>query len=551
MPKLPDPSLISRGAPTPAGPAGALSTGLVRAPGADTSIGDALTGIGDEAFKFAQREKKRMDDVVVDDAKNRYLQKALELEGEYGQIKGKNAVDQDIVADYTGKLDAVAQEIAPSFKNDSQRRAWDTYYGKSKVQFGAGIMKHKLNESDTYATETYKATNATRIQNAHSNWANGGVVNNSAADIVKNIAKEKMRAGWDDERTEAEMMATLGPLWSGVAAQYINAKQYDMAKKVLDQNKEVIGVEKYTSYHKSIEASQVIDLSQEKAADILGTVKGDEAQRKAAREIKGALGDATLQRVKIFQNEQRIEREETKRVQSENDIKWVSDFGAEALGKDTLTVEQVKKAGLGPETEALWITKVFAQGEKKDKQVLADFSNDVYAGWLADIAADPHKYTPEMIAKDIDPNNGGLTGDMFRVLVSDLTSQQINKPKTSASAAATATKTMLKSMYDRGDFGAVKQGEKGKKTNSWKTYSNILIDLQRKTIEEPTVDHTEWFNKRIEKEATEALYEKLDADWTLMGMGDESDQIISDWLKQRGKAVSRKNIEAVRRKWKK
>ena len=316
MPKLPDPSMISRKTPTPGGGAGYLQATHVSTPEADTSIGNALFNIGAEAHKFAMAEKARMDEVAVDDAKNQYIQHALEIESEYGQIKGKAAVDQDIVKDYTTKLDGVNEKITAGFKNESQRRAWESYYKQSKARFTAGVMKHKLTESDTYATETYKSTNITRVQNAHSNWSDAGVVNNSAADIVANIAKEKKRAGWGDERTEVELRSALGPLWSGVAAQYINAKQYKMAKKILDQHQDVIGVDKYTSYHKSIQASETVDLSQEKAAHILETINSPVEQRKAAREIGGTLGDETLKRIKTFQNEERIQRQGTERAQS-------------------------------------------------------------------------------------------------------------------------------------------------------------------------------------------------------------------------------------------
>jgi hypothetical protein len=549
MATLPDPSLIKRGAPTPAGPAGGLTATRIGTPGADTSIGDALRGIGDEAFKFAMREKARMDDVAIDDAKNQYIQRALELEGEYSQIKGKNAVDQDIVADFTKKLDGISEELTPNFKNDSQRRAWDSYYGKSKVQFTAGVMKHKLAESDKYAADTYQATNITRMQNAHSNWADPSVVNSSAADIVRNVAKEKARAGWDAERTELELRSALGPLWSGVAAQYINVKQYKMAKKILDQHKDVIGVDKYLGFHKSIEASETIDLSQEKAANIIGTVEGSEAQRKAAREIGGTLGDATLQRVKTYQMEERVQREENKRIQSEHDSAWVSDTGIEALSNDRLTVDQVKSAGLSDENEALWMTKAINQGITRNKAAMAASTKDTYALWIARASLEPEKWTLDDVANEINPNGGGLTGPQYNTIRTILNENQVKTPKTSAASAATKGKAMLKSMYDRGDFGVVKTGKKAKKTEAWKTYSDILIDYQRKIIDDPTVDHTDWLNQRIEKEGMQSLYDKLDSDWQWGPFMDESDEIISEWLRQRGKAVSRKNIDAVRKRY--
>lgn len=550
MAKLPNPQNINRRAPTPGGPAGYLRETQISSPGADTSIGNALMGIGEDAHQLAMAEKARMDQVAIDDAQNQYLEQAMELETEYSQIKGKSAVDQDIDTDYTKKLDAVSEKISSGFKNDSQRSAWDSYYGKSKVRFRAGVLKHKLNESDKYAQETYIATNNVRIQNAHANWADTEIVNSSARDIVENIAREKKRSGWGEERTEAELKARLGPLWSGVAAQYINAKQYGVAKKLLDQHKDVIGVDKYTRYHESIKASELIDLSQEKAANILETIKGGSAQRAAAREIGGKLGDQTLTRIKTFQNEQRIQKQENQRVQAENDLKWVSGFGVEALGNSTLTVDQVKSAGLSDKNEALWMQKVFAQGAAKDKTATANKTKDTYADWLEKASLEPEKYTPEDVAKDINPNGGGLTGPQYTDVLSVLETSKTKNKKTSPKSAEVRGKAQLRAMYNRGDFGKISK-KKPKQSEAWKTYSDILIDFQQKNFDEPDVDHTDWLNTRIEEEGMKKLYETLDKDWTWGPFRDDSDEIIKEWLIQHGKATSARNIEAVRNQYRK
>ena len=546
MAKLFDPRSTERKTVTPSGPSGFLDNPR-QLVSPESSIGNSLIRMGNNIDDLVVQEKVRMDNVAVDDAKNQYITNALELEAEYGQIKGKNAVDQDIVADYTTKLNGLSESITGGFKNNDQRRAWEKFYGKSKVQFAAGVMKHKLAESDSYATNTYKSTNVTRTQNAHVNWSDDTVVDGSASDIVINIAREKARAGWGDERTEIELMATLGPLWSGVAAQYINAKQYKMAKKILDKHKEVIGVDKYTSYHKSIEASETIDLSQEKTANIMETVEGESAQRKAARDIGGNLGDATLERVKTIQTEKRLQKQADKKIGDENDIEWITDIGVEALEADTLTVEQIKSAGLSPKNEALWLDKYFKQGDSQRKEL----TNDKYADWIEKVALNPGKYTANDVAKDIDPNGGGLTGPQYRVILSDIAGDKQGKPKNTASVTATKSKQMLKSMYDRGDFGETKTGKKAKKTEAWKNYSDILIDLQQKTIEEPEVNHTDWLNDQLEEEGMRELYKKLDADWTWGPFSDESNDIITEWLKERGKAVNRQNIEAVKKRWKK
>ena len=265
MPQLPNPSLTQRSTPSPSGPAGALRGTLINSPGADTAISDALGDIGDEAHKFMLREKARMDDVAVDDAKNQYLTQALELENEYTQVRGGNAANNDkFVSDYTTKLDAISKSISPTFKNDSQRRAWDKYYGTAKVRFTAGVMQHQLTESDRYASDTYAGRISTSTQVAHSNpydyktpgelktGAKPGVVNTSAGDIVESVTKEGLRLGWNKDILEVNLRAALSPFWSGIAAKYINNENYDEAEDILEQHQDVIGSEIYDKYQKAI-----------------------------------------------------------------------------------------------------------------------------------------------------------------------------------------------------------------------------------------------------------------------------------------------------------
>lgn len=650
--KLPNPNLINRKTPTPGGPSGYLRADKIGTPSADTSIGDALMRISEDAHKFAMVEKARMDDVAIDDAKNQYLQQTLDIENEYNQIKGKSAVDQDIVKDYTTKLDGVSEKISSGFKNDSQRRAWDSYYGKAKVQFTAGVMRHKLNESDTYAAETYKSTNILRVHHAISNWSDTRAVNSGASDIVKNIAKEKIRAGWGKDRTEVELRNNLGPMWGGIITRYTNAKQYKMARDLLNQHEDILG-DRYGDLYNSIENKEIIDLSQEKFANIIKTVDGDDARRKAARDIGGILGDATLDRIKTFQNEERIQRQENKRIQSENDLNWVNDtglvkinegtltiddvnnakmspentllwkqkvyeqgnaskdeadnifnnivgqkaqddaankfsgkfgkrvkknlnaareeeklqkeadkvksseydsewiseVGVVAFGKRTLTVEHVKLAGLSDKNEALWITKVNNQIEQDDKTDLIKSTNDKYADWLEKVSLEPEKYTPEDVAKDVNPNDGGLTGPQYTNVLSILSEHKTKTTKTTAKSAEVRGKSQIKAMYDRGDFGKVETGEDKYDNDSWNVYSNLLIDYQQKYFEEPDIDHTDWLNNRIEEEWIKPLYKDLDDDWTIGPFRDESTKIISRHLLKKNIIATPEIIDAVRKEY--
>ena len=544
MPKLPDPRNLARSTPGASGPAGAIRSTRINDPGVDTSIGEGLSRIGDEAFNYAMQEKARLDDVVLSAAKNRYMMESLNLEAEYSQIKGENAVvDRDIVADYTTKLEGVNKTITAGFKNSAQQKAWDKFYGADKVRFTAGIMQHKLIQSDQFASDTYIATNNTRIQNGHNHFANNKLTDQMARDIKENIAKEAVRAGWGSERTVGELQKNLGALWSGVAVQYVNAKQYDMAKDVLSTHNKSIGVDASSSINRAISAGEIIDVSQQRADKIMSTVQGDIEQLKAARDISDpSIRDATVQRVKARQVENRVQKENNKRDQTDHDVGWINDTGVEALEAGILTIDQVEASGMSNENMAMWKNKVFQQGEKKN----AEKTNDKYAEWLANIALNPWKYTPDDFIDDISPNEGGLTGPQFQTLVHELGQLQSLKPKTEVTSAHSRAKTLLTTMYNNGEFGKVKTGKSKLTSESWKIYSDVLVDYQRKIVEEPSIDHTDWLNNRLEQEGTKMLQEKLDKDFKIGKFGDESTEIITEYLIAHGKAVNPANIERVK-----
>jgi hypothetical protein len=258
MPILPNSDNIQRKTPR-----ASTSIPMLNYQAVDDSLGRAVQDIGDFAFN----EKNRLDSIAVDDAKNQYLQKSLDLQNEYVQIKGKNAVNQDIVKDYTKKLNTFSESLSSNLKNKSQKNAWGRYYGTAKISFISGVMNHKLTESDAYASDVYKNTNSTRIQVAQSNWGDTETVDQSASDITNNIIKEKLRAGWSDERTEVELTDNLGSLWAGVATQYINAKQYGAARKLIDKHQEVIGVNNIAKLNNAIDSGEKVDLSYELATN--------------------------------------------------------------------------------------------------------------------------------------------------------------------------------------------------------------------------------------------------------------------------------------------
>jgi len=493
---LPNPNNIQR--QTPRSTAGTF----LNAPPVDNSLGIAVSDIGNDAYKYAVQEKARMDQVAVDDAKNQYLTKVLDLENEYTQIRGKNAVDQDIVGDYTKKLKTISESIGSKLKDNTQKRLWAGYSDSDNIRFKAKVMEHKLAESDRYASETYQATNATRIQVAQSNWGDNKLVDQSASDIVNNIAKEKLRAGWDDTRTELEMMNALGPLWAGVTSGYINAKQYGVAKQLLEKHRDVIGINNYNNLQKAISSNETLDLSQQKADEIMLTVKGETEQLKAARKYTGQLRDDIITRVKVQQTEQRQAQNQEAQIlkeQHDQEDQQIGDYFASKEYSKALNMVVNSKLLSGDE-KRIWSDAIDTKSKNPNNQT----APLVYSDLLDQIDENPDK---NAVKNQIIKNAGNLSDADYKGLLEKLRT----KTNSLESKAETDGKNYIKSMIipKRGSMSAYLStpNEETDYYNAMQTF-DTQIKKERESGTPPTPERINQLAQEISQKYSKSMQQR-------------------------------------------
>lgn len=558
MAKLPNPEVIARKAPRSGGIYGQLSGTMVPDVGPDTAIADAVTRIGDEGHQYAMKEKARLDQVAFDDAKNQYMEESLELKKEVNEIKGKDAVGRDIDKDYTAKIDALSEKLSSGLKNDTQRNAWSGYFGPAKTKFRASVMQHKINESDNWSQEVSDASISNNQDMAIANAHNDMEISRAVFATKEAVARELVRTGNDQdaEISTYKMNEALSPLYFGVIKERITAGQYDRANELLEDKdiKEMLG--KNHSILTGLMKTEKLDVKvQDNRDEIMDNESLSSWEKKfdfARDNYKGDEETQTLDALKRLKNEENVLRSEEDRKQTEHDSDWAAK-NIDLLENKQMTIPMIDDSGLSDDNKFLWKKKVYAQDEAFSKNVsaaqktaYADGSKNTYADLSIKIALNPENYTVDDIAKFVNPNKGGLTATQFRTLKDDLKKAKDEKLGLGTTSVKQESRgaTLLKTMYDRGDFGKVKTGKDKFKTDSWKIYSDSLVDYKQKFREDPDGDHRQWLDDRIDEEGVKILTKMLDDDWKIGTFGDDSVTITKEFLKQRGIEPTTENIKA-------
>lgn len=270
MPKLPDPNQIQRETPRASTHVSSISPGHFSAT-PDPGYGEGLSSIAKEMFDYGRKEQTRLNDLAFQDAKNGYLEEQILEEQDYLNKKGKAAFDEDIVTTYGRRLDKVASKYGSNLKTPEQKQMWETFYGQDKIRFKAGVLRHKITETDRYAGDVYKSTNLIRVQDGANNFADNDRVNKNAKDITENVFKEAARQGWDDERTAVALQENLGALWGNVINKHLSVKQYDIADSLLAAHGETLGPDVKIKFGTAIKERRELDTVMESVTNYLST----------------------------------------------------------------------------------------------------------------------------------------------------------------------------------------------------------------------------------------------------------------------------------------
>ena len=334
--------------------------------GAINELGATLAKFGSDVVDFGLKEQARMDDLAVENAKNKYFAQRIQLSADYTKILGENAVNTDIVKDYQNHLQAVNDSIAATLKNKDQQEQWSRFYSRDKIKFGAETLSHKLTQSDKYAEDVARNTIQVATQVGHVNWQNEATVNESAGRIVASVTKEALRVGASKESLEASLVANLGPYWSGVISQNIANKHYDEAETLLKKHNEVLGLKNKILLNNLIKEKKESDTITIDIAKFFVTTPEPTNNDILKYFSTKYNGNKELQKAAVIEAKAIKTATDQEKVQQQNQAQQGI---AGRMLEEMLTGDEIKLSGMSNTQKVTWINALNAKRIKGNKYI--------------------------------------------------------------------------------------------------------------------------------------------------------------------------------------
>lgn len=191
--------------------------------------GRAATGLVDSVEKFALDEKRKADEIAIQDADTQASQLQVETQlGAQTDYRGEAAAG---AIDYAKQnWSDGAQKIRDSLSNDEQRRAFDKAAGNRWESLNKAVQFHAYQETQAYdADSTNAAVKATQNE-AITNYQDLGTINNSVARQAQTLAEYAGRTGMDKTMLAEKQLEAESTLHTGVLSRMLDNGQIDAAR---------------------------------------------------------------------------------------------------------------------------------------------------------------------------------------------------------------------------------------------------------------------------------------------------------------------------------
>lgn len=236
--RLPDPTAINTPSVRPA----PLQGSFTRAAGvAERAASEFQSNLA----TLAARESNQLDDLQKENALNELRSRELELasgDDGFSKYRGTDAIQRNIVDDYTSRHAAAVSEIASTLKNPKQQAAFRTAAAGSAVSFKSALYRHVAAAADQVDGQVLNGTVAVEGAAAAHNWNNPQALNDSRARLEHTVDLYAERRSLPPEEASRMRLAALAPLHAGVATQAVAAGQLDYAERYLKENKDEMNV---------------------------------------------------------------------------------------------------------------------------------------------------------------------------------------------------------------------------------------------------------------------------------------------------------------------
>lgn len=186
---LPNPEELQRVAPRPNRTVAGYQPGIEA---------DANTQLGNKIAAMAEAETQRLDAVMADDAETKLMQKELELQQEYQQVKGEGVMTPDFHRSYQDKYNAFKEEISRGLSTPAQRNRFETTAGRRSIGFDAHRVSYAMGEAERFEGVQHESRIKVLTDTATAQYANPAAVASANAQLNDEIVKWGVKQGMSD-----------------------------------------------------------------------------------------------------------------------------------------------------------------------------------------------------------------------------------------------------------------------------------------------------------------------------------------------------------------
>lgn len=391
MPKLPNPSEFSRAIPQAA--SGIVSMRPSPVPGAIAEFGQTMGGVGAEILKVAQVEKKRLDDTIVTDAFNKLTNNVLDLQAEYSQVRGENAISDEFQKEYEGKYASVVAGLSPLMKNKEQQQALKEKSDILGLNFKASLVGHRVNQTDAY--EKAVLENAAETANRIAGTRPGDI---ETIAIAKKTITAQANSYFDARGQSNEKQMFLRDEFAKIDTNnvmaLVQANKFEDAEKYMDSNKDTFVGQTLVKFKEHIDTNkELYEVEKSTAEFVLGKDSSNAAATKFVAKKKSwtpEMKKSFMANAKAFNIAKKEQRTAIER-QTEEELMALDEQG-------TLTEREIKsrQVNLSPTAYRTWVNY---SNNKKSGGLIVD--EKVEAELFTQIVEDPKSVTTEDITAKI------------------------------------------------------------------------------------------------------------------------------------------------------
>jgi hypothetical protein len=287
MATIPNPELERRSIPTPGT---RIASADVRGVGEGAiALGGGMSDLSDDLFQIQVAEKKRVDDLKIDDAFIQYKKHLIDLqvgENGYQKVKGKGVTENQFLDGYKGMATSKIDEIASTLGNEDQRESFKRQAKNASLGFELDLMNHAMREEEVAAAGVLAGTVDVAVTEAQHNWFDDAKIDAAKLKIIDQANKFYDGRGKSPEEKKAFIDEAISQIDSQIAYQLIEAEDFETVDKKMKGWEKTIDSNELLRIKAKLKERKNRTAARRKADEIMGSADEYGEQIKLARKIE-------------------------------------------------------------------------------------------------------------------------------------------------------------------------------------------------------------------------------------------------------------------------